>query len=123
MRKYRLLCGLALIAACGCAKPVSQQDILGLYTISLPRVADTLEIAANGKYVHKYQRADGTAISNSDTWVFAIESGEPRITFSNFTFGPNAGSKVTGFWSVAPERSGSRIRLTIDDDLNQFYIK
>lgn len=119
----RAACCIFLLVLTSCSKPIERADLIGKYTANHKKGLDVLDIKDDGTYIHTYQPAVGEAVTNSDHWEVAFEKGEPRITFSKFTFGFGVGSKVSGFWDVKVERSGNQLRLSIDPDLNYYYEK
>jgi len=114
--------GVVFFWGSGCSKPVNKSDLIGKYVSNYAKNADTLEIKSDGTYVHTFKETSGSVTSNTNSWDFAFEDGKPRITFSKFSFGPDGGSKISGFWDVEVERHGRKLRLIVDPDLNYFYL-
>ena len=112
-----------LASLTSCSKPIDRAGLIGTYTANHGKGLDVLELRDDGTYVHSYQSAGGVILTNSSNWEVSLEHDISRITFSKFSFTFDVGSKVSGFWDVEVERSGKKLRLVIDPDLNYYYEK
>lgn len=116
----------ALAASIGCTKAIDRSMVVGKYNANHNKGSDSLELRADGVYLHHYTSADGKELANTNRWKFEYQDGKPIITFVQFAFSlPGYGTKYPGFWIVEVKKSiiGNTLHLCIDPDLGYSYIK
>lgn len=123
--------GLILL---GCDKPLSQQEVVGLYTADFGAGSDTIELRPDGTYVHLFSEPGAAAeVRNEGSWRMTLNGNENRIVFENFVFAPRtSGAELRAVagranqpvsWGVEIYRAWNGVRLTADADLGHFYRK
>ena len=100
--------------------------VAGMYKANHNKSSDSLELRADGIYLHRYTSANGKELKNTNKWEFEYQDGKPTITFVHFAFGlPGYGTKDFGFWIVEVKKStfSNTLHLCIDPDLGYSYIR
>jgi hypothetical protein len=110
---HHLVCALAsAIAVSGCATPEPSLAKAGRYVLQRGHGADTLELRANGRYVHSTS-FDGSRFSiDSGTWGATVIDGRPHLFLDQWVLWepPTPGGLMTeaaaGTWYPHPEPQG-----------------
>jgi len=120
-----LLTACSLLAAC---VPVHADDVVGRYRLNQGHATDVVEVRANGTYIHRYTAPPRPAVVDSGRWTLEQVNDRPAVVFDGFVhhsrseFFPWAPIEPSIF--PAPvERTGSTLKLTVDDDINLAYVK
>ena len=116
----------------GCHAKIDRADFVGTFVANSGTNRDIIDIRENGTYVHTYHFDPlGTEIISTNKWTCETSERETRITFEKFIwasdFIPSNFSKdqraTPSFWDVKVEKGFWKVKLRIDPDVNQFYVK
>jgi hypothetical protein len=116
----------------GCQAKIDRADLVGVYRADSGTYPDVIDVRDNGSYVHSYHlNPQGVEITTTNKWTCETNDGVMRITFEEFVWGvdfvqPNlskAKREGPSFWDVEVERSFGKLRLRINSDVRQFYVK
>ncbi len=122
---------ICAIVSFGCFGEIKRTDIVGNFNANYENAVDTLELKADGTYVHIYKSTlsdDGRTFTNINKWNFEYINGKPKIVFSEFISGIpsqySGGHQGPGTWvTEAKEPLFGGLRLPIFDDLDLYYEK
>lgn len=103
---------LVMALVCAACSPVDESSVYGLYRSNTVE-AETLEIAKDGTYVHRY-KLDSVEATNRSSWRFYQNGDDIRIVFQGFKFTPSARGKIDGEWPAIVERCGFSICIPIE---------
>lgn len=138
MKRYVLpvvLCLLSLMGAC--TKEVTRDRVIGEYEANHDLAKDTLEVRADGTYIHHYQIEGSKEFIYMGKWELEEWEGEPLVTFEGW-YSPEPlgsepeimgkkvgrGRRLRNYWSVRVEWSVfGKQRFCINRDLGYFYVK
>jgi hypothetical protein len=128
-----ITCAILINLVCiSCSSSIEKRDLIGTFVADRVAHRDILEIHADGTYVHRYSpNIDGVEVASTNNWTFDSSQGEPRITFDGFTWGVDFAqfnsikkqATSPGFWDVEVEKAFGHVRLRINQDDQQWYIK
>lgn len=125
-----MLCSSLLFIA-GCSRTVEAGDVVGSYIANHGKGTDTLEIKADGTYLHSYKSSlEGVDTAFSHTGKWELEQGNKRIVFNQFVQGwPwRPGTEV----DLVPRNENNivkkslisgEVKILIDVDSNYYYEK
>jgi hypothetical protein len=132
MSVSRIVLAVLLSFLClGCDSKITRTDLVGTFIVNDSTSKDSIEVQPDGNYIHRYSTTSGgPELTSKGKWTFALEDGEPRITFEGFVWGqpfsdhiPEDFREKPSFWDVAITRSFDKVSLCINDDLAQWYVK
>jgi hypothetical protein len=116
----------------GCHTKTNRADLVGTFTANTGASRDIIDIREDGTYVHTYHLyPQGTEIVSTGNWTYKTSDGVTRITFREFVWGadfvqPNLSKRQReqpSFWDVEVQKSFGTVRLRIDPDVHEFYVK
>jgi hypothetical protein len=116
----------------GCHTKIDRADLAGTFTANTATYRDIIDIRDDGTYVHTcHLDPQGMEITSTNKWAYETSDGVTRITFQGFVWGmdfiqPNLSKEQRGkpsFWDVEVEKSFRTLRLRINPDVHQFYVK
>jgi len=116
-------------SAAGCSsKEITSQDVIGRYIANYDKdkvAVDSIEVRDDGTYTHYFKPTQDTnEFTDTGSWEFEYENGDPRMIFANFTIHyekPQGYVSKYGFWSPIVQDGGDR--LLIDEDIGLHYDK
>jgi hypothetical protein len=112
---------LVMLVACS---RVSHASLVGLYELTDDKYQDSLELRADGTYVHRFATVASGAVMDTGTWVMEVVDSESHVTLNQFRFGmpPLSGrSKSKGFWTAEIDNSPFGIRFLVNSDMGLYY--
>ena len=116
----------------GCHTKVQRVDLVGTFTANTATYRDIIDIRDDGTYMHTYHLdPQGTEIVSTGTWTYKTSDGVTRITFREFVWGTDfvqpdlskSQREQPSFWIVEAQKSLGTVRLRIDPDVREFYVK
>ena len=116
----------------GCHNKKVRSDLIGSFTANTSTQRDLIDIRDDGTYVHTFHlNPQGFEIISTNKWTCEISNGAMRITFEKFIWAaeftpPNFSKEqreTPSFWDVEVEKSFGKVKLRIDPDVHEYYIK
>jgi hypothetical protein len=108
----------------GCSSHYSAGELAGKYVLSVKGGTDTIELGANGKYVHSYVAKSGDVGRQEDTWNLEELQAGSTVVLNNFH--PLSGESTRARDSynlLLVKRSFGTYYLITNIDLNEGYKK
>ena len=123
----RFLTGLiivvfVLLSGCG-SDAVNKMECTGYYVVNRTTVVDVVNLMPDGRYAHYYIDPDGNRVQDLNTWTYDSSLGYSLVALNDWyeSFQGSSKGHGSGTRCFPVDRSGSRVRLTINDDLGQYY--
>jgi hypothetical protein len=113
---------LVIFLTIGCAEVLTEDDVLGEYSIINGLKGNSLVINSDGTYIHQHKLlGKREKIVFSGEWeIIKGKNGVLRITFNRFKFAPIKGrSKAIGLWNTMVKKSWGKIILCFDSDISE----
>lgn len=116
----------------GCHTKIDRADLVGIFTANTAAHRDVIDVRDDGTYVHTYRLdPQGSEITTTNKWTCETNDEATRITFDGFVWGtdfvqPNLSKEKReepSFWDVEVEKSFGKVRLRINPDVHQYYVK
>jgi hypothetical protein len=124
-RKFTKIMMLTCIFITSCQPIVSEQDLVGIYTLNSGAAEDSLELRSDQTYRRVYAAEGETVQKDEGTWELEKRNGSARLVLSNFiprwSVRPNR-SAAPGYWSTYVQRiRKNEFRIVVDEDLGWSY--
>jgi hypothetical protein len=116
----------------GCHNKIDRSDLIGSFIANPSTQRDIIDIRDDGTYIHTFHLSpQGLEITSTNKWTCETADGATRITFQGFVWGtdfvqPNLNKEKReepSFWDVEVEKSFWKIKLRINPDVHEFYVK
>jgi hypothetical protein len=112
----------ALVA--GCSSHYSAGELAGKYVLSVDGATDTIELEANGKYLHSYAAKSGDVGRQEDTWTLEEMQAGSTVVLNNFHPLLRESARERGsYYLLLAKRSFGTLYLITNIDLNEGYKK
>jgi hypothetical protein len=112
----------ALLA--GCSSHYSAGELAGKYVLSVDGGTDTIELEANGKYLHSYVAKSGDVGRQEDTWGLEELQAGSTVVLNNFHPLSGESPRERGSYNLLlVKRSFGTLYLITNIDLNEGYKK
>jgi hypothetical protein len=116
---------LAVLALTACSR-VNRDEVIGTYVLDDKAAEFTLQLKADGTYVHTCARKDAQIMARNGAWEWDKSEVDNPLCLHDFASFPDEDLGVgSGFFCFSPERSWQGIRLPLGDpdSPNHYFVK
>ena len=108
----------------GCSSHYSAADLAGRYVLAIDGGTDTIELEANGKYLHSYAAKSGDVGRQEDTWNLEDLQAGATVVLNNFRSLSGEDARERGSYRLlVVKRLYGDLYLITNIDLNEGYKK
>ncbi len=120
---FSLLLATCFMPTSGCSKAVTRSRLVSTYEAEHENGIETLELRADGTYLHHFKATKGAESTYSDKWEFAADDPGPVVLLHNFSPQFPGNSWIKGAWGLGVKQDYGRIRLYVSYDPRHFYLE
>jgi len=114
---------LLVLALSACSAKIDISTLAGKYTLSGGEGLDTLELNADGTYIHGYTDYATALTTRAGPWELGDVDGAKTVTLRDYIPVRNEKTSGEGFCVFRVERSMGRLRLVTDAEPDRYYAK
>ena len=115
---------VCLIAACtACSNTYSKAEVAGTYSLPVGDGVDTIELNADGKYIHSFKTKAGRTDRQDGVWSLEELQAGSTVELDNFRPLLQERTQGNGFYLLLVKRSLGNLYLITNIDLNEGYKK
>jgi hypothetical protein len=114
---------IALSVALACSPPMTRSRLVGIYDAEHENGNETLELRADGTYLHRFRAKNGIESTSSDKWEFAPSRGRDSLVLHNFFPRFPGDPTVKKDWTLRTKEDYGLLRLYLSYEPRQFYLE